>query len=123
MTDVMMPAVEPEDKVTRILRARALGEAQTDLETVTGKPVQPSPGARLAGVDAALVKRTVEAIEAIEHERALLAHDIKEHLDTAKKGGLDPKVIRELLRERKKKPEELDAQLSLLDYYRDAMNG
>lgn len=123
MTPQDMPEAVAEDKLSRILRARALGEAQTDLETVTGKPVQPSPGARPAGVDAGLVKHTVEAIEAIEHERALLADDIKEHLDTAKKGGLDPKVIRELLRERKKKPEELDAQLSLLDHYRSAMEG
>ncbi len=123
MTAQDMPEAVAEDKVSRILRARALGEAQTDLEAVTGRTVQPAPGARLAGVDAGLVKRTVEAIEAVEHERALLADDIKEHLDTAKKGGLDPKVIRELLRERKKKPEELDAQLSLLDHYRSAMGG
>ena len=124
MDEQTMIADVAEGKIVRIERNRALGEAQSDLERDhLGATVQPRAGARVAGVDKALVKRTVLAIEAIEQERATLAEDIKEHLDTAKKGGLDPKLIKELLRERKKKPEDLAAQVNLFDYYRDAMNG
>ncbi len=119
MTEQTLGESVAEGKILRIERTRALGAAQGDIETHTGKPERKT---RVDGVDAALVRDTVGRVEALESERKMLADDIKEILAAAAEKGVDAKTVRELIRERKKKPEDAQRQLSLLPLYRDAMD-
>ncbi len=123
MTEHKMLSTDADGKVTRIdaiVGRRELGEAQGDIKTLTGKPERKTS---VAGVNADLVRDTVSRVETLEGERKLLADDIKEIISAAAERGVDAKVIRELVRERKKKPEDAQRQLSLLPLYRAAMEG
>lgn len=122
MNDGYMHETGERNKLGEIAERRALTERQTDLERDhLGATKQSPPGSRVAGVDAERVRATVQRIEELERERAMLADDIKDALADAKKANLDVKVIRELVRERKKKPGEAGRQLDLLDVYRRCM--
>lgn len=120
MTVDTMPSAVAESKIARIEERRAERDGQGDIETLTGKPPRKI---NAGGVDAALVRDTVDRVEALERERKMLADDIKEILESAAEKGVNAKVVRELIRERRRKPEDTALQLSLLPLYRDAMEG
>jgi uncharacterized protein (UPF0335 family) len=62
--------------------------------------------------------RYVERVERLHDERASLGEDIKAVMEEAKNAGFVPKIIRQMVRERKMEPVELQDHLALLDSYR-----
>lgn len=67
-----------------------------------------------------LLKNTVDQIEKYEDERSIISRDISEAYKAAKGQGLDAKVIRKMIAERKIPDEKLTEQYELLDLYKCA---
>lgn len=67
------------------------------------------------------LRSIVERIERLEEERKALGADIKDIYTEAKSAGFDPKVLRQLIRERKQDAAEVEERESLLDVYRRAL--
>ncbi|QDP54199.1 MAG: putative double-stranded DNA-binding protein [Prokaryotic dsDNA virus sp.] len=63
----------------------------------------------------------IEAIEGLEAERAQTAELIKERFSELKGRGYDVKVIKEIIRERKKDPNDVAEQEAVKDLYKAAM--
>ena len=63
----------------------------------------------------------VEAIEALEEEKASIANDIKEKYAEAKLQGFDPKILRKVISMRKMEQDERDQEQSLLFLYMQAL--
>lgn len=63
----------------------------------------------------------IEAIEGLEEERAQTAELIKERFAELKGRGYDVKVIKEIIRERKKDPNDVAEQEAVKDLYKAAM--
>jgi uncharacterized protein (UPF0335 family) len=63
----------------------------------------------------------VERIERLEEEKKALGQDIGEVYGEAKGNGYDVKVMRRLISDRRKQPQELQEMESLLDLYKQAL--
>jgi uncharacterized protein (UPF0335 family) len=63
----------------------------------------------------------IEKIERLEEEKSELMENIREVFSEAKATGFDVKVMKQLLKMRKMKKEELAEQEELLDLYRQAL--
>lgn len=63
----------------------------------------------------------VERIERLEEEKKGIADDIKDVYSEAKAVGYDPKIIRQIVRLRKMKPEDLREQNMLLQTYAEEL--
>ena len=72
-------------------------------------------------VTAGLIKQVVSKIEALEEQKSTLLSDIRETFAEAKAQGLDVATLRQLIRLRKKKKEEVAEQEELLEIYRRAL--
>ena len=72
-------------------------------------------------VSAGLIKQVVSKIEYLEERKAEIQSDIKEVFAEAKSQGLDVQVLKQLIRIRKKKKEEIEEQEELLEIYRRAL--
>ena len=68
-------------------------------------------------VSAGLIKQVVSKIENLEERKAEIQSDIKEVFAEAKSQGLDVQVLKQLIRIRKKKKEEIEEQEELLEIY------
>lgn len=68
------------------------------------------------------VKSFVERIERLNEEKAGIAEDIKEVFAEAKSTGLDTKILRKLIAERKRDANERAEEEALLDLYRRALS-
>ena len=79
------------------------------------------PEAEVGGIAADRLRSIIERIERLEEERKGLADNIKDIFAEAKSAGFDVKVIRSLLTLRKKEPQEIEEQETLLDLYRRAL--
>lgn len=67
------------------------------------------------------VKSFVERIERLAEEKANIAEDIKEVFAEAKSSGLDTKILRKLIAERKRDAAEREQEEAILDLYRRAL--
>lgn len=67
------------------------------------------------------LRNIVERIERLEEEKKALAGDIRDIYTEAKSAGYDPKVLRQLIRERKQDAADLEDREMLLDVYRHAL--
>lgn len=67
------------------------------------------------------VKSYVERVERLAEEKASIAEDIKEVFAEAKGNGLDVKILRKLIAERKRDKDDLAEEEALLDLYRRAL--
>jgi uncharacterized protein (UPF0335 family) len=67
------------------------------------------------------LKSYIEKIERLEDEKTNLLETIKEIYGEAKAVGFDAKIMRQIIRLRKMKQEELAEQEELLDLYRHAL--
>lgn len=67
------------------------------------------------------LRSLIERIERLEEEKRRIAADIKEVYAEAKGTGFDPKIMRQIIRERRMDKDDLDEQESLLDIYRRAL--
>jgi uncharacterized protein (UPF0335 family) len=79
------------------------------------------PDPEVGGIAADRLRSIIERIERLEEERKALANDIKDIFAEAKSAGFDVKVVRQLISIRKKEPEEVEEQETLLDLYRRAL--
>ena len=67
------------------------------------------------------LRQTVERLEALEQQKIELMDDMRDVMAEAKNEGFDPKVLRQVLRVRKMKPEDLSEQEELLNLYLNAL--
>tara|TARA_Y100000588_G_C13497666_1_gene603808 strand:+ start:201 stop:509 length:309 start_codon:yes stop_codon:yes gene_type:complete len=63
----------------------------------------------------------IERIERLEEEKKGIADDIKDVYAEAKAVGYDPKIMRQIVRLRKMKPEDRTEQDMILDTYKAAL--
>lgn len=73
------------------------------------------------GISAHQLRAFIEKIERLEHDKAEIAEVVRETFAEAKAEGFDVKVMRQLIKMRRMKKEELDEQQELLDLYRQAL--
>lgn len=78
-------------------------------------------GHNSGAVNADKLKSYVERLERLAEERAGLAADMKDVLDSAASDGFDKRTIREIIRLRKLSKEELEERQELLDLYSHAL--
>ncbi len=67
------------------------------------------------------LRLTVERIERLEEEKKEIAEQIKDVFGEAKGNGFVVKTIRQILRLRKKKPEERSEEEAMLELYQLAL--
>jgi uncharacterized protein (UPF0335 family) len=67
------------------------------------------------------LRSIIERIERLEEEKKALSSDVKDIYSEAKSAGYDVKVIRQLIRERKLDPNEVEESSTLLDVYKAAI--
>lgn len=121
---VPLPVVKKALEVIKAGAAReaATGQPQSDLEEFTGvAPEQQQREAEAGQISAERLRSIVERVERLEEERKALAADIKDIYSEAKSAGFEPKVLRRLIRERRRKPAELEEEETLLDLYKRAL--
>lgn len=63
----------------------------------------------------------IERIERLEEERKGIADDIRDVYAEAKAVGYDPKVMREVVKLRKMRPDDRNEMESILDVYKTAL--
>ena len=73
------------------------------------------------GISAQQLRLFVEKIERLEQDKAELGEVIRETFAEAKSEGFDVKVMRQLIKIRRMKKEELIEQEELLGLYRQAL--
>ncbi|MSU91878.1 DUF2312 domain-containing protein [Rhodobacteraceae bacterium 2CG4] len=72
-------------------------------------------------VTAAELRQFIERYERLEAEKKDIADQQKEVMAEAKGRGYDPKIMRKLIALRKKDPQEISEEESILDLYKDAL--
>jgi uncharacterized protein (UPF0335 family) len=72
-------------------------------------------------VSAAELRQFIEKIERLEEDKTEIQNHIKDVLTEAKAQGFDTKIMRQVIRMRKMKREELIEQQELLDVYTHAL--
>ncbi len=75
----------------------------------------------VAGITGAHLLQYIERIERLEEEKAELGEHVKEVFQEVKSSGFDPKILRIVLRERKRTPEELDEEETMVLLYKQAL--
>ena len=73
------------------------------------------------GISGAQLRSYIERIERLEEEKTALAADIREVYSEAKATGFEPKIMRQIVKERKLDGADRAEQESLLDMYRSAL--
>jgi uncharacterized protein (UPF0335 family) len=63
----------------------------------------------------------IERIERLEEEKKGIADDIRDVYGEAKAVGYDPKIMRQIVRLRKMKPDDRSEQDMLLETYKNAL--
>ena len=63
----------------------------------------------------------IERIERLEEEKKGIADDIRDTYNEAKSQGYDPKIMRQIVRLRKMKPDDRSEMEMLLDTYKAAL--
>jgi len=63
----------------------------------------------------------IERIERLEEEKKGIGDDIKDVYSEAKAVGYDPKIMRQIVRLRKMKPDDRSEQDMLLETYKNAL--
>ncbi|MGB3377936.1 MAG: DUF2312 domain-containing protein, partial [Allopontixanthobacter sediminis] len=63
----------------------------------------------------------IERIERLEEEKKGIADDIRDVYGEAKAVGYDPKIMRQVVRLRKMKPDDRSEMETILDVYKSAL--
>jgi len=74
-----------------------------------------------SSVSAAELRQFIEKVERLDEDKAEIQNHIKDVLSEAKAQGFDTKIMRQVIRMRKMKKEELIEQQELLDVYTHAL--
>ena len=75
----------------------------------------------IAGGASDRLTKFIEKIEGFEEERAAMAAEIKYVYAEAKGEGFDTKVMRKVVMQRRRTPDEIDQEKTLLEVYMDAV--
>ncbi len=75
----------------------------------------------VGGIAADRLRSIIERVERLEEEKKALSSDIKDIFSEAKSAGFDVKIIRQIIRQRKQEPAEIEEEETLLDVYRRAL--
>lgn len=67
------------------------------------------------------LRQFIERIEQLETEKKAIQEDTKEVFSEAKARGFDVKIMRKVLAERKREPDELAEEQAVLELYRNAL--
>ena len=106
-------------------RDRALNTGpQRDIEDSDQAGVHPKQRQHesdVGGIAADRLRSIIERTERLEEEKKALQSDIKDILAEAKSAGFDVKVIREILKQRRQEPADVEEHGTLLDLYRRAL--
>lgn len=78
-------------------------------------------GHNSGGITAGQLKSVIERVERLEEDRKGISNDIKEIYAEAEGNGLDPKIIRMIVRLRKMDASARREQEDLLDCYKAAI--
>ena len=73
------------------------------------------------GVSGNILKQYIERIERLEQEKYDLISQIKDIYAEAKSDGLEPKVMKQIIKVRKMKKEDIDEQEALFEVYKKAL--
>jgi uncharacterized protein (UPF0335 family) len=92
-----------------------------DEDNAEDSTMDASVDAAVGGIAADRLRSIIERVERLEEERKALSGDIKDIFTEAKSAGFDVKVIRQIIRQRKQEPSEVEEQETLLDIYRRAL--
>lgn len=76
----------------------------------------------MSEINASELISIIERIEKLDEEATGIAADIKEIYTEAKSTGYDPKYIKQMIKLRKKDPDEIYEQDELFAMYRKALN-
>lgn len=79
------------------------------------------PASVAGGVAGDELRQLIERIERLEEEKAGTADDIKEVYAEAKARGFDTKAMRQMVKLRKKTPQEREEEEAVLDLYKSAL--
>jgi uncharacterized protein (UPF0335 family) len=77
--------------------------------------------ANVYGIAGDLLKQIIEKIERLEHEKSEIATHIKDVYAEAKSSGLEPKIIKQIIKERKMDSSDLEEQELILVSYKRAL--
>lgn len=75
----------------------------------------------VGGVTAERLRSFIERVERLEEEKSEVLEQIKEVLSEAKGEGFDVKILRQLIRLRKMKPDDRAEQEEILETYKAAI--
>jgi uncharacterized protein (UPF0335 family) len=76
---------------------------------------------QIGNIPSDVLKQYIERIERLEEEKAEVASNIREIFAEAKADGFDAKVMRQVIRARKLKPQERDEEETMLIIYKRAL--
>ena len=79
---------------------------------------KPHAPMNISGVE---LRQFIERIERLEQEKKELSEQLKDVFAEARAEGFDINTVRQLIRQRKMKREDLEAHEELLDLYRRAL--
>lgn len=74
-----------------------------------------------SSISAQELRQFIEKVERLEDEKAEVQNQIKEIMAESKAQGFDTKIMRQIIRMRKMKKEDLIEQQELLDIYTQAL--
>ena len=92
-------------------------------ENASRAPRVPAQDGAVPPFNGGQLRSIVERIEHLHADRKSLADDISEVYTEAKGNGYEPKIIRELIKERALDPSKREETETLLDIYRRALGG
>lgn len=72
-------------------------------------------------VSAGVIKQIVARIESLEEQKAQITQDISDVFKEAKTKGLDTNVLKQLIKLRKKRKEQVAEEEELLEIYKRAL--
>jgi uncharacterized protein (UPF0335 family) len=75
----------------------------------------------VGGISGDYLKGCIERIERLEEEKSTITADIRDVYAEAKGNGFDPKIMRQIVKQRKLDKSELEEQETLLDLYKHAL--
>lgn len=106
-----------------ILHAKAEDAGEySDIDTRTPTMGHNSGGQAMPDViQSDQLRLLIERVERLEEEKSGIAADIKDVYAEAKAVGYDPKIMREIVRERRTEKHVRDEREALLDTYRAAL--
>lgn len=73
------------------------------------------------GIAGDVLKQYIERIERLEQEKVAILEHMKDIYSAAKSDGLEPSIMKRIIKIRKMKQEDVDEQETLLEIYKKAL--